>query len=241
MAVAGCRPELAPRGLLVLLLEGDGLLDLVVLNGDQLIVLVTRGVVLGQDRLGLCVFPLGDQPSWRLRNEPDEEDLEQRRDRLQETGDAPSPITRNVVRPEGYPGADEGAEVPERVVDGRVDSAVLRVHELCDQERGGAVGDGDAETEEEAADDEHGDVEAHREQRNAHEHDGAADHDSHAPAEEIGAVRDNRDGEHRAHGHRGRQEAHDGGAGVVEVVLPLRHTLETVDEGAVVSYTTFKG
>lgn len=183
MAVAGRRPELTPRSLLVLLLERDGLLDLVILNIDQLIILVTRGVVLGQDSLGLGVLPLGDQPSRRFRDEPDEEDLEQRRDRLQEAGHAPSPVTNDIVCPERYPGTDEGAEVPQGVVDGRVDSAMLRVHELCDQERRGAVCDGDAETKEEAANDEHGNVEAHGKQSNSHKHDGAADNHAHASAE----------------------------------------------------------
>lgn len=146
MAVAGRRPELTPCGLLVLLLERDGLLDLVVLNGDQLVVIVTRGMVLGQDSLGLRVFPLGDQPPRRFRDEPDEEDLEERRDGLQETGYPPSPVTNNIICAERYPGTDEGSQIPEGVVDCRVDSAVLRVHELSDQEGGGPVGDGDSET-----------------------------------------------------------------------------------------------
>lgn len=183
MAVAGRRPELTPRSLFVLLLERDGLLDLVILNIDQLVILVTRGVVLGQDSLGLSMLALGDQPPWRFWNEPDEEDLEQRRDRLQEAGHAPSPVTNDIVRPERHPGTNEGAEVPQGVVDGRVDSTVLRVHELRDQERRGAVCDGDAETKEKAANDEHGNVEAHGKQSNSHKHDGAADNHAHASAE----------------------------------------------------------
>jgi hypothetical protein len=198
-------------------------------------------MVLGQDGLGLGVLPLGDQPPWGLRDEPNEENLEKRRDRLQKAGHAPSPVTRDVVCPEGYPGADEGAEIPESIVDGRVDGTVLRVHKLCDQEGSGAVSDGDAETEQEATHDEHGDVEAHGEQGNSHEHDGATDYHSHAAAEDIGTVRNDWDGQHRAHGHGSRQETHDGRAWVVEIVLPLGHALQTVDQGAIVTCEVPKG
>lgn len=235
MAVAGRRPQLAPRRLLELLLERNGLLDLMELDVDQLIVLVALRVVFVHDLLGLLELTLGNQPARRLGHEPDKHDLEQRRDRLQQARRAPRPVAGDVVGAKRHPGADERAQVPQRVVDGGIDGAVLRVHELGDEQRRRAVRDGDAEAEQQAAHDEERNVHAQREQHDADDHDGAADDDAGAPPEEVRAVRHKGDGEHAADGEGGGDEAEDGGAGVVEVVPPLRHALQTVDEGAVVS------
>lgn len=185
VAVARRRPQLAPRVLLVLLLERDGLLDLVELDIDQRVVLVALCVVLGQNLLGLGGLPVGDEPAGRLGHEPDEGDLEQGRDGLQQAGRAPRPVADDVVGAERDPGPDERAQVPEGVVDGRVDGAVLRVDELGDEEGRGPVGDGDAEAEQEAPDDEEGDVEAEGEQCDADDHDSTPNHDSHPPSQEI--------------------------------------------------------
>jgi len=70
MPVARRRPQLAPRVLLVLLLEVDGLLDLVELDIDEVIVQVSLGVDVGQDLLGLGRFALGDEPTGRLGDGP---------------------------------------------------------------------------------------------------------------------------------------------------------------------------
>lgn len=73
---------------------------------------------------------------------------------------------------------------------------MLGVHKFCDEEWGRPVSDGDAETEQKSAHDEHGNVEAHREQSDSNEHYGATDNYSHAAAEDISTVRNDRDGEH---------------------------------------------
>lgn len=77
--------------------------------------------------------------------------------------------------------------------------------------------------------------------------DGAADDDAGAPAEEVGAVGHKGDGEHAPHGEhvphgeRGGDQAQDRRAGVVELVTPLRHALQTVYEGAIVSWRNAAG
>lgn len=91
------------------------------------------------------------------------------------------------------------------------------------------MGDGDAEAEDEAADDEERDVEADADEGDADEHDGAADDDAGAAAEDVGGVGDEGDGEHGADGHGGGDEAEDLAVGVVEVyvrVSQLRWDLE---------------
>lgn len=114
---------------------------------------------------------------------------------------------------------------------------MLGVDEFGDEEGGGAllglvwvgegergrreayVGDGDAEAEDEAADDEERDVEADADEGDADEHDGAADDDAGAAAEDVGGVGDEGDGEHGADGHGGGDEAEDLAVGVVEVYV----------------------
>lgn len=112
---------------------------------------------------------------------------------------------------------------------------MLGVHELGDKQGRGTVRDGDAEAEEQPAHDEEGDVVAEGQKHDADDHDAAADDDAGAPPEYVCAVGHDGDGEHRAHGEGGGDEAEDGGAGVAEVVVPLLHALERVDERAVIS------
>jgi hypothetical protein len=61
--------------LLVLELQAERLLDLGVLELDSGVVDVAVGVVFGEHVESLLVPLLGDQPTWRLRNEPDEHQL----------------------------------------------------------------------------------------------------------------------------------------------------------------------
>lgn len=112
---------------------------------------------------------------------------------------------------------------------------MLRVDQLRDEQWSRAVGDGNTEAEKQAADDEEGDVETEREQDDADDHDRTADDDAGTATKDVGGVRNERDGEHGTDGHRGSDEAQNLGAGVVEVGAPLVHTLQTVDERAVIS------
>jgi hypothetical protein len=64
------------RALLVLEFQAEGLLDLGVLKLDGRIVDVAIGVVLGEHLESFLVSLLGNQPTWRLRDEPDEAQLD---------------------------------------------------------------------------------------------------------------------------------------------------------------------
>lgn len=186
VAVAWCRPQLAPRVLFIFLLKGNGLLDFIELDIYKSVVLVTLCVVFGQNHLCLLTLGVRDQPSWRLGHEPNKCDLEQRRDGLQQARRAPRPVSVDVVCSVRDPGSDERAKVPKCVVDGRVYGSVLGMDELGDQERRRAVGNGDAEAEEETSYNEQGNVETERQEGNADQHDGASNHNSHSSTEKIG-------------------------------------------------------
>lgn len=106
MAISRRGPQLAPARLLELLLQRNRLLDLVELDSHQLAGLVALRMVLVHDLLRLLVLALRNQPPRRLRHKPDEHDLEQRRDRLQQARRAPRPVAHEIVRPEADPRAD---------------------------------------------------------------------------------------------------------------------------------------
>lgn len=73
----------------VLLLSSDGLLDLLKLELHQLILLVTVGVVLGQDSECPFLLTFADQPSRRLLGEPKTDELDDTRDDLDKTAEPP--------------------------------------------------------------------------------------------------------------------------------------------------------
>ena len=85
--------------------ELDASLDLVELVKDETVSLVTVGMVVceGAERLGLLA--LTDEPTGRLGDEPDEEELEDRGDRLEDGGDTPCPLAVDPRRAESGPGS----------------------------------------------------------------------------------------------------------------------------------------
>lgn len=84
-------------GLLREELEAQGLANLGVFKLHRRVRAVAVGVVLGQDSERFVRAILGDQPSWRLRDEPDAGDLDQGRSALHNGGDAPRPVRSNVL------------------------------------------------------------------------------------------------------------------------------------------------
>ena len=158
VAVALGPPKLRPAVALKLLLELDGVADLLQLELDDLVVHVAVGMVLSQDLVRLVHFPVRDQPARRLGHRPHEDQLDDGREALHERGSTPRPVADDVVGAKSQPGGDDGSKIPGRVVDGGEDGAVLRVGQLGDEQRRGAVRDGYTKTEEEARGDEHAEV-----------------------------------------------------------------------------------
>ena len=147
--------ELLPAVTLELGLHLESVLDLLKLENNDLVVEVTVGVDVRENLVGTLLVTLADVPSWRLWNEPDEAELEEGWESLNDGWDSPGPVVVDLVGTESQPGGDDGTDVPGGVVNGGEGGTVLRVGELSDKEWGSTVGDGDTETDEETSGDEH--------------------------------------------------------------------------------------
>lgn len=123
------------RVLLVHELKADSLLDLGKLKLNCGVVDVTVGVVLAEDVESLVVPVLGDQPTWRLWDEPDEGQLDNGWKSLGEGWNTPAPVAVDALSTEGQPGADDGTDVPETVVYSGDLGAMLRMAKLGEKQR----------------------------------------------------------------------------------------------------------
>lgn len=138
-----------------------------------------------------------------LRNPPDEHELDDGEDTLNEGGDSPGPGVGDVLCAESQPTADQGTQVPQAVVDGSDLGTMLRVRNLGDEHRAGELSQGVAETHEET-----GALvlrTAHRSSLDSRsdDHDNATNGDGCLATELIAEERHNgerRDGTDRVHG-----------------------------------------
>lgn len=87
-------------------------LDLVVLESNQGVLCITVAVVLGQERNCGFVATVVDVPSRRLGDGVDQEELDKRRETLEQTRNPPGPVVRNAEGSECRPGGNDGTEVP---------------------------------------------------------------------------------------------------------------------------------
>lgn len=165
----------------------------------------------------LVVITLVDMPSRRLRNYPDENKLEDGWRSLYHGRDAPRPVVWDVITAEGKPCSDNAPKIPSSVVDGRVRSAVLRVDQLSDQQRRGAMSNGNTKSDEEAGGDKHAKVDTGGLKSNSEDHDNATNENGHPTAKHVGRVRDNRQCNQATQEHYGTEEANDGALGIVEI------------------------
>lgn len=187
IAVATGLEEVEVAGVLVVLvLHADGLLDLAELELNERVVLVAVGVVLGEDVEGLLVLLLGDEVTGGLGDPVDEDELDDRGEGLDEGGDTPRPLVVGVLGAERQPGDNQGTDVPEAVVDGGETGTMLRVAQLGEKHRGGDLGEGVAETEEDTATHEGAHVGAGTLEDGTDDHDNAADGDGELTTEVIG-------------------------------------------------------
>lgn len=167
-------------------LEADGLLDLAELELDRGVVLVAVGVEAGEHGEGLVVPVLGDEVTGRLRHPPDEDDLDDRGEGLKEGRDAPRPLVLHEVGAEAQPADDEGADVPQAVVDRGETGTMLGVADLGEKHGRGDLGERVAESEHEAAAHEGRQVLRGTLEDGTDDHDDAADGDGELPAIVVG-------------------------------------------------------
>jgi len=93
-------------------------------------------VVLSKHLKGLLVPLLGDQPTGRLRDEPDERQLDDGGGGLGKGRNSPAPVAVNALGTESQPGADDGTNVPQTVVDSGDTGTMLRMANLGKKQRG---------------------------------------------------------------------------------------------------------
>jgi hypothetical protein len=119
---------------------------------------ITVGVVFSENVECFLVAILGDQPTWRLRNEEDEAELDNGGECLGKGGDSPAPVVLDALGAEGEPRADDGTNVPKTVVDGGDTTSVLGMAKLGEQQRRRELSERVSETHEETSCHEHGEV-----------------------------------------------------------------------------------
>ena len=88
-----------------------------------------------------------DVPPRTLRDEENTDDLDHRRESLQEGRDTPRPGVGNSEGTVGGPSGDDGTEVPGRVVQRSEGSTVGREGQLGDQEGRGGTGESQTESD----------------------------------------------------------------------------------------------
>lgn len=132
-----------------LLLDADGLLDLLELELDGSIVGVATSVPGGKDVEGLLVPVLVDEETGGLGDEPDEGELDEGGDDLDEGDGTPRPVVVDVGSSPSNAGHEQGTQVPQAVVDGRDGTTVLRVADLSEEKGRGHLGERVAETQDE--------------------------------------------------------------------------------------------
>jgi hypothetical protein len=221
------------RVLLVLELEAKGLLDLGVLELNSCVVHVTVGVVRSKHLESLLVPLLTDQPTWRLGDKVYEGQLDDGGKSLSECGNAPAPVTVDALGAESQPGADDGTNVPQAVVDTSDTRTMLRVADLGEEQRRRQLGKRVTKTHQETTTHEVSKVLSSSLDGSTDNHDKASDDNSRFAAKAIGNERSNRKGCNRANGVEGSQKTKRGLLGVAEVILPVLENTEVVQHGSI--------
>lgn len=101
---------------------------------------------------------------------------------------------------------------------------MLRVYQLCDQERSSAVSNGEAETYQKSSGNKHSNVDCSRLEDNANDHDDASGDDTSTTTKDIGDVWSNWKSHNRADRLDGVQETSSSRARVVECLGILSAT-----------------
>ena len=150
-------------------------------------------MVLAENSKSLLISLLRDQPTRRLRNEPDESQLDDGGESLSKSGDAPAPVALDALGAKRQPGTNDSTNVPQTVVDGGDTSTVLRVAELGKQQRRRKLGKRVAETHQETSTHEVVKVLCSGLDRSTNNHDNTTDSDSRLATEVVGNERSDRE------------------------------------------------
>lgn len=190
VAVALGAEEIGVAGVaLGLVLETDGLLDLLVLELDGGVLVVAVGVVLGEHGKSLVVLVLGNEETGGLGDPVDEGKLDERGESLEKGGHTPRPLGGDVGGAEGEPGDDQGTDVPQAVVDAGKTATMLGMADFGEKHGRRDLGEGVAETEEDTATHEDTDVGARTLDDGTDNHDNAANGDGELATKVIGEER----------------------------------------------------
>jgi len=215
--------------------EFDGGLDFVELVADERILVVAIGVVVGQGLEGLCLTTLGDEPTRGLGDEPDQSNLEDGRETLENRGYTPCPGRLDLEGAEGGPGSNNSTGIPKRVVGGSERGTVGRVCDLSDQHRGGIGSKGKTETNQETSTNEHSDGLRGSLDCGSNAHDDCTNEDSRATTDTVREVRGEGVGREGTNVLDGVQETELATSGIVEVQFPLVKRLETVHHRPIIT------
>lgn len=229
--------EIDVRGRAVVVAVGlDSLLDLAVLELNERVVLVTATVVLGENSKGLLRLVLVDKETWRLGDPPDTDKLHHGGNGLDEGNGPPGPVATDGSSSPANARNDEGAQVPETVVDGGEGTTVLGVADLGQQHGRTHLREGVAETKDETTAHVHVVAGGESSEHGTDNHEGTADHDGGLTADSVR--------------NEGSDQEGDDGTDVVHVdedaklvlvlvlgeeVLPVIHLLGGVEEHAIVT------
>jgi hypothetical protein len=119
-----------------LVLDRERLANLAVGKVDEWVALAAIRMVLDENRNGLRVATLCDEPAGALGDEPDKDSLKERGDGLQDGGDAPGP-DRAFERLEGRvrnPGRENTSNVPAAIVHGSDRGSLRGICQFGDEE-----------------------------------------------------------------------------------------------------------
>jgi len=232
-AITWSAEQVDPRDAGSLRFESNGLFDFVVLESDQGMVEITTSVISGDDRLGTLVLTPVDQPTRRLWDEPHKEQLDDRREGLEDGRDTPRPIAVDTEGTESRPSGNDGAREPECVVERGKRSTVSRVSDFGNQEWRGHLSKRGTETDAETSADEHAEALGGGLEDSSDQDDYSTDDDTPFAAETVRDVGGNGDGAEGTDGLNGIEETEILVGGVVEIVLPVLDRLETVHHGTI--------
>lgn len=234
-AVTWGAEQIDPRNAGSLRLESESLLDFVVLESNKWVIKVTTSVVPGDDLLAALILALVDQPTRGLGEEPDEQELDDGREGLEDGGDTPGPVGVDAEGTESRPSSNDRAREPEGIVERGKRGTVGWVGNLSDQERRSHLCEGSAETDQETRADEHAEILSACLEDSSEQHDGGTEDDTRLAAQTVRDVGSKWDGAEGTNGLDGVEETKVLCRGVSEVLLPALDRLETVHHGTVES------
>jgi len=231
----GSEKGLPANGLSDLTIEVNGGFDFFKLISDEGVFFVAVSVVIGEGLEGLFITTLGNQPTRRFWNEPDEENLKNGGGGLEGGGETPCPRALNFERAIGRPGGNNCTGVPEGVVCRGKRSTVEWVGNLGDQHRGGGGGKGKTKTDEETSTNKHANGLGRGLEGSRNTHDGGTQENGSTTTESVSYIGRDRIRSQSTDVLDGIQQTELRTRRAMEIVLPLSEGLEAIHHRSIVS------